>query len=196
MSGVLLRSGPLRVKDSKIALWGRGGGPEVSVQRFGLAVIWDAYRYCKRAGMRMSDVVVKYDAKEDAFAIRTKVFVEEQGYENEFDDIDDRAIHVVAAAGGVSAGCARCFVDEGDSSCYYIGRVAMLPEFRRRGIGGMLVRACEDAACWKGAHIIRLHAQARLELWYGSMGYVRFGEVDYEDEGQPHIWMEKSLERF
>ena len=27
------------------------------------------------------------------------------------------------------------------------------------------------------------------------MGYTRFGEVDYEDEGQPHIWMEKTISR-
>lgn len=40
-----------------------------------------------------------------------------------------------------------------------------------------------------------LHAQARLEGWYGLMGYTRFGEVDYEDEGQPHIWMEKTVLR-
>lgn len=146
----------------------------------------------ERAEMSMSDMAVKYDAKEDAFAIRTKVFVEEQGYENEFDDIDDRAIHVVVTDGGVSVGCARCFADD-DPSCYYIGRVATLPAFRHRGIGGMLVEACEDAARKQGARTIRLHAQARLESWYGAMGYVRFGEVDYEDEGQPHIWMAKNL---
>ena len=46
-----------------------------------------------------------------------------------------------------------------------------------------------------GATEMCLHAQARLESWYGLMGYTRFGEVDYEDEGQPHIWMEKTISR-
>ena len=57
----------------------------------------------------------------------------------------------------------------------------------------MLVEACEEAIGEQGAESIRLHAQARLEGWYASMGYARIGDVDYEDEGQPHVWMGKEL---
>ena len=35
------------------------------------------------------------EVKEDAFEIRRRVFMEEQGYTDEFDDIDDTCIHIV-----------------------------------------------------------------------------------------------------
>lgn len=139
----------------------------------------------------MNDFDVRHDAKEEAYAIRTKVFVEEQGYEDEFDDIDEYADHIVVFKEGVAAGCARCFPESESSSCYIVGRVATLPRFRGCGIGRLLVKECESAALRHGALSMKLHAQARLEGWYASMGYARIGEVDYEDEGQPHIWMEK-----
>lgn len=139
----------------------------------------------------MANFDVRHDAKDDAFAIRTKVFVEEQGYEDEFDDIDAYAEHITIFSDGEAVGCARCFPESESSRCYIVGRVATLPEFRGRGIGRMLVKECESAASRKGALSMRLHAQARLEGWYAGMGYKRIGDVDYEDEGQPHIWMEK-----
>ena len=59
----------------------------------------------------------------------------------------------------------------------------------------MLVEECERAAIERAGATEMCH-QARLESWYGLMGYIpRFGEVDYEDEGQPHIWMEKTVLR-
>ncbi len=131
--------------------------------------------------------------KSDAFAIRERVFMQEQGYEDEFDDIDDGACHVVLYRDGVAAGCARVFAEQEGARRWLVGRVAVLPEFREGGFGRMLVEECERVAREAGAQEMALHAQARLEGWYGSMGYVRFGEVDYEDEGQPHIWMEKEL---
>lgn len=33
--------------------------------------------------------------QEDAMNIRRNVFMSEQGYKNEFDEIDDRALHIV-----------------------------------------------------------------------------------------------------
>ena len=138
-------------------------------------------------------IVLKYGSSRfsDAAVIRTKVFMEEQGYEDEFDDIDKTCIHVVAYNNDTPVGCARVFPEANDSSRFVIGRVAVLPEARERGIGRMLVELCEKAALEQDAHEMALHAQARLESWYQSMGYRRFGDVDYEDEGQPHVWMEK-----
>lgn len=135
------------------------------------------------------------EAKEDAFEIRRRVFMEEQGYTDEFDDIDDTCIHIVLYKDGEPAGCARTFPEPAGSTRWAVGRVAVLPEKREGGFGRMLVEECERAAIEAGATEICLHAQARLESWYGLMGYTRFGEVDYEDEGQPHIWMEKTISR-
>ena len=44
---------------------------------------------------------------EDAKMIRQKVFVEEQGFENEFDDIDQRSLHLVVYQDNEPIGCAR-----------------------------------------------------------------------------------------
>ncbi len=133
------------------------------------------------------------ECRQDAFSIREKVFMDEQGYENEFDEIDEYAIHVVLYADGQAAGCAWVFPESDASNRWVIGRVAVLKEKRESGFGSLLVGECERAAQAQGATELCLHAQARLEGWYAAMGYERFGEVDYEDEGQPHIWMEKSL---
>ena len=46
---------------------------------------------------------------EDAKMIRQKVFVEEQGFENEFDDIDQRSLHLVVYQDNEPIGCARMY---------------------------------------------------------------------------------------
>ena len=136
------------------------------------------------------------DLFKDAQFVRTKVFMEEQGYEDEFDEVDYTCIHVVAYDGLIPVGCARVFVDDNDKDTYVIGRVAVLSKARKKGIGRLLVKECEGVAAESNVKKIILHAQARLEPWYGSMGYERFGEVDYEDEGQPHVWMEQIFKNF
>ena len=52
--------------------------------------------------------------KADAFEVRRIVFMEEQGYENEFEAIDDdpRCIHVTEYAQGELVGCARVFPED------------------------------------------------------------------------------------
>lgn len=156
--------------------------------------------------------------RDAAFDIRRAVFMEEQGYENEFEAIDDdpACIHVVAYANGEPVGCARVFpeklertlspeipqspacpLDEGvqPGEIYLLGRVAVLPATRRRGLGGELVRACERAAAAAGARVIKLHAQEYIRGLYAAEGYEQISAVDYEDEGQPHLWMAKGLPR-
>lgn len=141
------------------------------------------------------DIEIKYGphCKDDAFYVREKVFMDEQGYTDEFDDIDDQAIHFALYKANQPIGCARAYVDPADGTRYIVGRVAVLPKFRKGGYGQLLVRECENAIREKGGHEVRLHAQEYVEGWYSAMGFERFGEVDYEDEGQPHIWMKKVL---
>ena len=142
--------------------------------------------------------------------------MDEQGYTDEFDAIDDdsRCIHVVLYVDGMLAGCSRIFpellerteapdapqspassFDEGvaPDAVYLLGRVAVLPEFRRRGLASSIVQASEQAAQTAGAQLVKLHAQEYVQSLYAKEGYEQIAPVDYEDEGQPHVWMAKRL---
>ena len=57
---------------------------------------------------------MRFDVRDAAFDVRKRVFMDEQGYENEFDQIDDdpRCIHVTLYVDGEVAGCSRVFPEE------------------------------------------------------------------------------------
>ena len=131
---------------------------------------------------------------DDAFEVRRHVFMEEQGYENEFDEIDDSCTHVTLYSDDELVGCARVYPEFAGSGVYFIGRIAVLPEYRSQGFGTELVCAAEDVARDLGAEVVRLHAQEYIVKMYERCGYTRMGSVDYEDEGQPHVWMEKLVD--
>ena len=159
---------------------------------------------------------IRIGARDDAFEVRRRVFIDEQGYENEFDaiDDDDRCLHICGYESGEVVGCARifpetlertlggegvsapaCALDDGvdPDAIYLLGRVAVLPAYRRRGFAGDLVRASEEAARGAGARVCKLHAQRYVTGLYTQLGYEPISDVDYEDEGQPHQWMAKLL---
>ena len=64
----------------------------------------------------------------EAEAIRREVFMEEQGFCSEFDDIDKRAYHAIVYTNGKASATGRLF--EGRSG-WHIGRVAVRKEFRK-----------------------------------------------------------------
>ena len=64
---------------------------------------------------------------------------------------------------------------------------------RRRGLASKIVEASEAAARDAGAKLIKLHAQEYVLPLYAKAGYTQIAPVDYEDEGQPHVWMAKLL---
>lgn len=123
--------------------------------------------------------------------IRQKVFVEEQKFQNEFDDVEDIAIHFVIFVDGNAAGTARIFTDD-DGKTYHVGRVAVLPEYRREHLGSKLVNAACEKAKELGAKKCIVSAQCRVKEFYNSIGFKEYGE-EYLDEYCPHIDMEKDL---
>lgn len=127
----------------------------------------------------------------DAINIRQKVFVEEQKFVNEFDDKDDVSLHFVIYKNGIAAGTARMFTEDGGES-FHIGRVAVLPEYRKDGFGSKLVKAALKKASELGAKKAVLSAQCRVQHFYESLGFSASGEI-YYDEYCPHVHMEKSL---
>lgn len=133
-----------------------------------------------------------YDTlSEEARKIRTEVFVEEQGFKVEFDEIDNRAAHLVAFGDEKPVGVCRVYYDE-QRHAYIVGRIAVIKQFRGRKIGKEILKAAENYAKEAGGECVMLHAQCRAAGFYEKQGFVKTGEADY-DEYCPHIWMDKKL---
>ncbi|MCI2110779.1 MAG: GNAT family N-acetyltransferase [Bacilli bacterium] len=128
----------------------------------------------------------------DAKAIRLRVFKEEQGYENEFDGDEGRAINLVLYLDKKPIGTARLV--EIDPETYRVGRVAVLPEYRHHKIGTYLLKFMQVKAKTLGARQLVLGAQLDKTAFYERLGYEKdpTGELFF-DEGHPHIMMRKTL---
>lgn len=79
---------------------------------------------------------------QEAKYIRTAVFIDEQGFKNEFDEIDDTAKHILIYHDGKAVGVARFFSKDGKE--YHIGRVAVLKPYRKYGYGKEIIFAIEN----------------------------------------------------
>lgn len=138
-------------------------------------------------------IIRKYEyLPEEAKEIRTQVFMKEQGFKDEFDEVDNMAIHLVLFDEDEKAlGTCRVYFNE-DKSCYSIGRVAVLKSCRGKNLGAELIKGAEEAVKAQGGRKIELSGQVRAAGFYEKLGYNRRGEI-YLDEGCPHISMEKIL---
>ena len=114
--------------------------------------------------------------------VRQAVFVEEQGFALEFDDRDDTSLHLSLWHDGQPAGCARLYEDEGR---FHLGRVAVLPAFRKLGLGQLLVEEAGRKAARLGGKTLELSAQCHALPFYEKLGYRPLGEP-YLDEHCPH----------
>ena len=126
---------------------------------------------------------------EAAMQIREAVFCREQGFIDEFDEIDGTATHLLLLSDGEPVGTCRVFKKDGG---YFLGRLAVLREFRARGCGRELLLAAEDVVREKGGESLRLHSQLQAKGFYEAVGYVAASDAD-EEQGCPHVWMEKAL---
>lgn len=129
---------------------------------------------------------------EQGKAIRTRVFVEEQGFQNEFDETDDVSFHLVAY-NDAQQPMATCRVYEGaETNAYILGRLAVDRAYRGMQLGATMVQEAEKLVSHKQGTWLSLHAQCRVQNFYEKQGYTVFGAID-EDEGCPHVWMRKQL---
>lgn len=127
---------------------------------------------------------------DEAHEIRIRVFIEEQGFENEFDSIDSEAVHfLMRNDNGIPVATCRVFRKE-DS--HVLGRLAVLKEYRGMGIGSGIVREAIDYLKKTGGSELILHSQCRASGFYEKLGFSAFGEIEL-DEGCPHIWMKKKI---
>lgn len=125
----------------------------------------------------------------EAAAIRKSVFMEEQGFTNEFDDIDKTAQHIVLYVSGIPVATCRLYYSE-DKKCHVIGRIAVSKSYRGNNYGAETIRYAEREIQKRGGTGIGLSAQVRAVGFYEKLGYHSLGKA-YQDEGCPHVWMEK-----
>ena len=138
--------------------------------------------------LRFADLGV--DHLYDALALRSRVFILEQGPYLDPDGVDRDSWHLL---GRDDAGTLQAYLRVVDPGVKYeepsIGRVITSPETRGSGLGHGLVAegVARCVAAWPGRGI-RISAQAHLERFYGRHGFVRVGE-NYGEDNIPHCQM-------
>ncbi|MDT3435217.1 GNAT family N-acetyltransferase [Haloarcula sp. 1CSR25-25] len=145
----------------------------------------------------MSDYAVEVGTWDEfadaATAVRTAVFVEEQGVseDEELDGKDPDAVQFLARDGEYPVGTARLRFPE--SAVGKVERVAVREPYRGTGVGSALMRAVEAAAREDGATELTLHAQTQVEAFYRHLGYETVSD-EFEEAGIPHVEMRKRLD--
>jgi predicted GNAT family N-acyltransferase len=121
--------------------------------------------------------------------VREEVFVAEQKVplELEWDEWDERSDHAVARdASGRAIGTARLLPDG------RIGRMAVLREWRRRGVGAALMEALLQKAREQSMSRVTLHAQTHAAGFYRRFGFSERGG-EFWEAGIPHVEMTLEL---
>ncbi len=141
--------------------------------------------------MRRAAVATAADWPE-VVALRTRVFVVEQGVppEIEQDAADATAVHAVArdATGRVVA-TGRLLERDGRAA---IGRMAVDADARGGGYGAAVLAELHRQAALRGAVEVVLHAQVPARRFYEREGYEAVGDV-YEEAGIAHVKMRRAL---
>jgi predicted GNAT family N-acyltransferase len=142
----------------------------------------------------MTDVRPARDADEvrAALALRHEVFVVEQRVPiaEEIDAHDETdALHLVAVDDDRVVATARVVMD-GETA--KLGRVAVAPEARRRGVASRLIAASEAEARDRGARRVALAAQTGALALYERAGYEPYGDR-FMDAGIEHQMMHKPV---
>ncbi len=119
------------------------------------------------------------------FAIRRKVFVEEQNCPPELEwEFEEESTHFMGTVNGTPAGAARWRrTDKG----FKLERFAVLKEFRGSGMGKALVRAVLDSLPAQ-AEYVYLNAQLTAIGLYEKFGFVKEGP-QFEEAGIQHFKM-------
>ena len=132
-----------------------------------------------------------YRADFDALRhVRETVFVAEQQVpvEEEWDELDPQCQHVLARdADNRPIGTGRL------TPQHKIGRMAVLKEWRGRGVGDALLVALMDKARSLGWTEVSLNAQVSAEAFYARHGFQPYGER-FMEAGIEHQAMRRTLE--
>jgi ElaA protein len=129
----------------------------------------------------------------DMVALRIQSFVVEQNCPyQELDGKDVNAYHVIGSnQKGAIVATARILLSGVSYPEISIGRVVVSPDYRLKKVGNLLMQEClQFVDEHLGKQTIRISAQAHLEKFYCSLGFVFTGK-SYLEDGIPHIEMLK-----
>ena len=121
--------------------------------------------------------------------IRFNIFVGEQNVPPgiELDDKDAECMHAVAYdAEGKAIGTGRLLPDG------HIGRMAVVKDWRRQGVGDAILDALIEEARKRGHKEVVVAAQLQAAEFYRNHGFVADGKV-YKEAGILHENMRKAL---
>ena len=115
-----------------------------------------------------------------AAKLREEVFLQEQGFSTEFDEIDPIAWHLTLTRGGETLAVGRLYP------------APVAKPWRGQSLGRDVALALEQKARLLGGRAIDLSAQLHAQGFYEKLGYAAYGDI-YLDEHCPHIHMKKQL---
>lgn len=124
-------------------------------------------------------------AAKEAYAIRQKVFIEEQGVPEhmELDEYDPGASHVLAYQNAQCIATARLV--RLDAKSAQIGRMAVLVSLRGQGIGTAMLKQLIEFALSEGISNLLLHSQVSASSFYEKLGFKAEGPI-YQEAGISH----------
>lgn len=130
--------------------------------------------------------------REDAFQVRKKVFVEEQGVpiSLEIDELDKSATHFIVYDDEQPIGAGR--IREINIGIGKVERVCVLKELRGKHLGNLIMHELEKHAKSVGMTKIILNAQSYAVPFYEKLGYT-VTSPEFMDADIPHRAMEKEI---
>jgi len=127
-------------------------------------------------------------ARAHAAPIRFAVFVEEQGVpiDIELDGQDVLSVHAIVFDEEKPVATGRLLPDG------HIGRMAVLKDWRRRGIGALMLQSLMQRAKERGYTEVALSAQVQAVRFYRAHGFTPEGD-EYLEAGIKHQAMKRRL---
>ena len=144
----------------------------------------------------MIDYTIEIETEVDeltaAFNLRKEVFVAGQGVpaDLEIDDKEADSFHfLVEKDDKLIATCRVRIID----NYAKLERMAVKSDYRKQGVGSLLMDKVEEFSKDKELEKIKLHAQVRAKEFYQKNNYKLVNEEEFMEAGIKHVKMEKKL---